>query len=95
MARLVELRAIGAETQTCLFELYFGEFNKSGKKRKKMNKSGKKAIQNWEMVAEYMKKEKQDNSQSYINCHYNIGRIYSKLKPKTNKQLKVSLYQNN
>lgn len=90
MARLVELHVIMAETQACLFELYHSVFIKNGKKHKKMNKSGKKSISSWEFVGEYMRKEKQDNSQSYINCQYNIGRIYSKLKAKTNSELKVT-----
>ena len=54
-----------------------------------MNKSGKKAISHWEYVREYMIKEKQNKSQSFINCLYNVGRIYSKLKVKTNEELKV------
>jgi hypothetical protein len=89
LARVVELKVLAAESYTCLFELYHSKFSKTGKMGKRMNKSGKKAIYHWEYVREYMIKEKQNKSQSFINCLYNVGRIYSKLKVKTNEELKV------
>jgi hypothetical protein len=85
---------MAAESHTSLFELYHSEFAKTGKRAKKMNRSGKKAIANWEFVSGYMTKEKQNNTQSFINCLYNIGRIFSKLKPKSNEELKVGLLAN-
>ena len=89
MARLVEIQVLAAETQTSLFELYFAYFTKNNKKVKRMNKAGNRALKNWAFVSDYMVKEKQDASQSFINCQYNMGRIYSKLKTKTNLELKV------
>lgn len=89
MARVVELRVLAAETHTSLFEQFHSEFSHTGKKGRRMNKSGRKAIVHWEFVGEYMVREKLNNSQSFINCLYNVGRIYSKLRPKTNAEHRV------
>lgn len=91
MARVVELKVLAAESHTSLFEMYHSQFSQTGKKGKKMNKYGKKAIGHWDFVSEYMVKEKQNKSQSFINCLYNVGRIYSKLRAKTNEEHKVSM----
>ena len=92
LTRIVELKVLAAESQTSLFELYHSHFQKTGKKALRMNRVGKQALQNWEFVGGYMTKEKQDKSQSFINCLYNIGRIFSKLKAKTNEELKVKSF---
>ena len=91
MSRLVELKVLSAETHTSLFELYHSHFNQTGKKARRMNRGGNKAITYWDFVGEYMRKEKQDNTQSYINCLYNVGRISSKLRAKTNFEMKTNL----
>lgn len=62
---------------------------KNNSKAKRMNKAAKRAIKNWLDIGKYMEDEKQDNTKSYVNCMYHLGRMYSKIKSKTNQELRV------
>lgn len=75
----VELTAELADVETHIFEIYQQEFVKTGKGAKKLNNVGKEALSRWNSVSEYMESTDQTLQQSYINCLYNKGRIYTKM----------------
>lgn len=87
----IELTAELGDIKTVIFELYQKNFIKTGKGFKKMNQVGKEALNAWNVVSEYMESTEQALQQSYINCLYNKGRIYTKMHESDKSALKQNL----